>query len=237
VSVLLPVLIFLIFAAVIGLFAYQFYAKKKRKEEFATLAATQGFNYAPDDPLALLNTGLPLLSLGDDRGIENTMWGDFRGLQVEAADYWYYTESTDSKGHTSRSYRRYSIAITTVDAYLPDLTIQPENVLTRLADHVGLHDIDFESGEFNDRFQVKAAHRKFAFDFIDARMMKWLLSIDARYGIQTRATKLMVFSKQLAPADAFLLVGTMKELVDRIPALVWEDYGTPHAGEAEVSGS
>lgn len=231
-------LVALVFAAAIGLFVYEYYAKRKRRDQMASVARTHGFNYAPDDPLSLLNCGLPLLGLGDDRGIENTVWGDFKGLPINAADYWFYTESTDDHGATDRTYHRFSVAVTTVAAYLPDLSVEPENVFTRLADHLGLHDIDFESGGFNDRFQVKASHRKFAFDFIDARVMRWLLSIDSRYSLQTRGDKIMLYSKRLSPDELFLLIGTTKEMFDRVPSLVWEEYGSGRPpGEEEARTS
>jgi hypothetical protein len=113
-----------------------------------------------------------------------------------------------------------------VPAYLPNLSIEPENLVSWMADRVGFRDIDFESGEFNDRFQVKAESRKFAFEIIDARMMRWLLSIDPRFSVQMRGTRIVLYSRRVTPSELFLLMGTMKELRDRIPDLVWEEYGT-----------
>ncbi len=48
-------------------------------------------------------------------------------------------------------------------------------MLTRLAAHLGLHDIEFESDDFNRRFNVTCSDRKFANDLVDSRMNQWLL--------------------------------------------------------------
>ncbi|MEA2460776.1 MAG: hypothetical protein QOH90_953 [Actinomycetota bacterium] len=212
--------------AILALAGYSFYAKQRRREDVSALALRHGFNFDEGDPRAMLDCDLPLFTLGDDRGIENTVWGRWKDLDVSAADYWYYTESTDSKGTRRRSYRRFSVAMMTLPAWLPTLTIQPESIFSWLADKAGFHDIDFESEEFNARFQVSSENRKFAFEFVDARIMRWLLSVDPRYGIQMRGNNIIIFAKTLRPTELFSLIGTAKELHDRIPDLVWEEYGT-----------
>ena len=63
------------------------------------------------------------------------------------------------------------------------LTIDREGFFTRLADAIGLDDIEFELQEFNDAFNVKAKDRKFANDLIDQRMMRFLLTTDAAFRI------------------------------------------------------
>jgi hypothetical protein len=43
-----------------------------------------------------------------------------------------------------------------VPAAFPHLTMAREGLFTRLADHLGMEDIEFESPEFNRRYKVKA---------------------------------------------------------------------------------
>jgi len=47
--------------------------------------------------------------------------GEWKGLEIRAFDFRYYEESTDSKGHTSRSYSRFERVLTRIDASCPAL--------------------------------------------------------------------------------------------------------------------
>ncbi len=134
-----------------GIAAYAYYAKLQRQKEMGALAASQGLDFSIDDPFGTLGEPFSLLEKGDGRGVENVMWGLWHGLEVRAFDYWYYEESTDSNGHTSKSYHRFDCALGAVEARCPRLQIAEENVLTRLADALTLRDIEFESEEFNRR--------------------------------------------------------------------------------------
>lgn len=58
---------------------------------------------------------------------------------------------------------------------LSPLVLGRENVFTRLADSIGLPDIELELADFNRAFSVKCKDRKFANDFLDQRMMRLLL--------------------------------------------------------------
>jgi hypothetical protein len=57
-----------------------------------------------------------LLSLRDGWGVENVLWGTWQQMTVRAFDYWFFTESTDSKGHLTRSYSLLSCAVTEIPA-------------------------------------------------------------------------------------------------------------------------
>jgi hypothetical protein len=138
------------------------YFRKKRREELALMARQLGLEFSSDDPFHTLGYPFALLTRDDGRGVENVMWGAEQDIPVRQFDYWYYEESTDSEGRRSRSYRRFSCAVTEVDAVCSHLTISRENLFTAFADRIGLRDIEFESDEFNGRFNVKSQDRKFA---------------------------------------------------------------------------
>lgn len=170
-----PFLFFLVFLAAAAAIAYyQHQRKLERQREMAAVAASQGLDFSVHDPFGTLREPFSLLARGDGRGVENVLWGVWHGLEVRAFDYWYYEESTDSKGHRSKSYHRFDCALMLVDARCPRLEISNENVFTRLADALTFRDIEFESEEFNRRFTVKCPDRHFATAFCDARMMAWL---------------------------------------------------------------
>lgn len=157
--ILIPVLVPLLFVGVIALIIYAFVRARKRREDLFAFATHRGWGYARTDPFGMVNLGFSLFRKGEDRGCENVMWGTHQQMAFKEADYWYYTESTDSKGHTSRSYSYLSVCLVDVGAWLPRVSISRENVFTRLADHLSFRDIEFESGEFNKEFQVKAEDR------------------------------------------------------------------------------
>lgn len=203
--------------------------KLRRREGMARFATKHGFDYTTHAPPGLLAYGFPLFFKGDGRGAENGVVGHWKGMPFKAADFWYYTESTDSKGNRSKNYSRFSVAVIELEAWLPDIAIHRENVFTLLGDRLGLKDIDFESEEFNRAFQVKAKDRKFAFELVDPRMMQWLLSCDRRFGFEIHGKGVLIYSKPLKPTEMLPLVATLKEFRERVPRLVWTNYGTASA--------
>ncbi len=220
-----PFLIFVLFAAlmiVVAYFAYQ--AKKKRRLALQAFATQYGMTYSQSDPHGLLNYAFGLFQRGEGRGIENVLTGAWQECPVKAADYWYYTESTDSKGHKSKSYHHFSVVVVDVALGLPPVSLQREGFFTRLADHVGLRDIDFESEAFNRAWNVKADDREFAFKLVDARMMHFLMATEG-FGYEVCGPWLLIFSKRLKPTELIPLLGTAKGFHDQIPRLVWNEYG------------
>jgi hypothetical protein len=210
-------------AALIGYLGYAF--KKKRREALARMAASLGLEYSQEDPYDLKAMPFALFGLGDGRGTENVLSGTWQGIPLRECDYWYYDESTDSKGHRSRTYHRFSCAIMEVPLESAGLTIGRETMFTRMADHLGFHDIDFESEEFNREFQVKCSDKKFANDVVDARMMQWLLSAEG-WSFELNGPHLLCYHGRLKPEELVPLLGTMKAFREHVPRVAFELYGT-----------
>ena len=210
--------------AVAGFAVYAYLAKQKRIEAFGRMALQYGLTYASEDPFGTIAEPFHLFQMGDGRGIENVLYGAWQGIDVRAFDYWYYDESTDSKGHTSRSYSRFDCALLAVEAACSPITIDPENVLTRLADHLAMHDIQFESEAFNDAFNVKSPDRKFANDLIDARMQQWLLMLGRGYSFEVVGDRMLCFCRQIDPTGFIALLGTAKVFLENVPHLVASLY-------------
>ncbi len=204
--------------------------KQKRREALATMARQLGLEYSRDDVRGCLELPFSLLGRGDGRGTENVLWGVWQDVPVLEFDYWYYEESRDAKGNTSRTTYRFSCAVTEVEAGLSPLTLGRENVLTRLADSIGLHDVEFELEDFNRAFTVKCKDRRFANDFVDPRMMRWLLATDPGFSFEVCATRMLVYSKRRRPTDLVPLIGTLKQFRDQIPRVVYDLYGLPASG-------
>jgi hypothetical protein len=203
-----------------------YYFKRKRREALALMARQLGMEYSPQDQVGCLNYPFALLAKGEGRGTENVVWGTWQGIHMTEFDYWYYEESTNSKGHRSRTYYRFSCAVTEIAAQCAHLSLDREGVLTRLADHLGLHDIEFESDDFNRRFNVKCSDRKFANDLVDSRMMQWLLGVDGTFQFEVSGTWVLCYSSRLRPVDLVPLLGSAKQFVGHVPHVVFELYGT-----------
>jgi hypothetical protein len=151
----------------------------------------------------------------------------WQGIECRLFDYWYYEESTDSKGNRSRTYYRFSCVMSPVDAACSHLTLAHENVFTRLGDHLGFRDIELESEEFNRAFTVRSPDRKFAVDFCDARMMEWLLGHGRDFGFEVVGDRLLASCKRLQPTELVPLLGSMKGFRDQIPRVVFSLYPKP----------
>lgn len=99
-----PLLLFLVFGLLVAAVAYHQHQRKiERQQQFSALALGHGLDFSIDDPFDTLGEPFALFRRGDGRGVEDVLWGEWNELEIRAFDYWYDEESTDSKGHTSRS--------------------------------------------------------------------------------------------------------------------------------------
>jgi len=207
---------------------WQWQAKRKRHDAFVTLATQFGLEHATEDPFGLLGEPFALFSKGDGRGIDHVVWGEWQQMPLRAFDYWYYEESTDSNGHRSKSYSRFSGVITPIEAACSALSITPENVLTRLKDALTFRDIDFESEEFNRAFEVRCNDKKFAHTLIDARMVAWLLASGREHSFEIVGNRVLCYRKRVDPMAYVHLFGTTRGFREAIPAVVFNLY--PRSG-------
>jgi hypothetical protein len=209
----------------IGLVAwFSFVAKKKRRQGFALVARQLGLQYAPEDPFGILAEPFALFEKGDGRGVENVLWGRWQDVDVRLFDYWYYEETTDSKGNTSRTYYRFDCVMAPVDAACSRLVIEHENLGTRLANALTFHDIQFESDAFNKAFYVKSPDAKFANDFVDARMMDWLMAHAAGFSFEVDGDELLCSCRRIEPTAIVPLLGTANAFREQIPRVVYSLY-------------
>jgi hypothetical protein len=214
---------------------YSYHRKQQRRLALAAFAGQNGLVYSRDDPFGLIGYPFGLFSRGDGRGCENVVYGEWKGMPMQEADFWYYEQTTDSHGRTSKSYHRFSVVVANLGVDVPEVAIEKENLLTRIADHVGLHDVEFESEQFNRAFQVKTADREFCFKLVDARMMHWLVSTGGEFGFEIVGPWLLVHCGRLGPTELTPLIGTAKAFGDHIPQLVRMQYpGTSASTERGV---
>lgn len=216
------IVLFVVLAIAGAVVSYQL--KQKRLRALAAMAASLGMRFSRHDPFGLLDLPFELLRRGDGRGVENVLWGTHGDHEVRVFEYWYYEQTTDPKGNTTRSYSRFSCAMLELPIVCPSVSISPESFFTRLADVVGLRDIDFESEEFNRAMQVKGDDPRFANYLIDARMMEWLLATRG-WTFLVSGSHVMAVIHRLRPAEIPLIVEALAGFRQQMPRVVFDTYG------------
>jgi hypothetical protein len=232
-------LLFLLVFAVIGVAAYfAWQAKQKRREGLRMFALQHDMEFSVADPYGIpIAYPFHLFGLGDGRGCENVMAGVWHGLPVKEADYWYYTESTDSRGNRTKSYHRFSVVVADVACFLPHVSMEKESLFRKVAGHLGFRDIEFESEAFNRVYRVHALDREFAYKLLDARMIRWVESLGGEFGFEVSGPNLLVWSAKRGPSSLIPLFGSARMFCDHIPRLVWNEYGNGLARpDAPVAG-
>jgi len=223
VSVLIVVAIV---AAVAVVAWYTYRTRQKRREALFAFATRRGLGYSREDPFDLADAyGFALFRKGDGRGCENVLTGVWGGLPVKEADYWYYEQTSNGRGGTTRDYSYFSVAVADLTYSVPHVSIAHETFMTKLAEHLGFHDIEFESERFNRAFRVSSGDREFAFRLIDARMMEWLLQMGTDFGFEVLGPNLLVSFGRRAPADLPSLFDAEVGFDANIQVLVRRDDG------------
>jgi hypothetical protein len=96
--------------------------------------------------------------------------------------------------------------------------------MTRLGSHIGLHDVEFEYEDFNQRFRVKCNEQKFAFALLDGQMMQWLLAADTFESVEVVGPWVLLAAKKLEPARWLDLGTWLDQFHDHIPPVVYTTY-------------
>jgi hypothetical protein len=216
-------------------------AKRERRRALPRFALQHGMAYTEDDPYGLPARDFRLFREGEGRGCRNVLSGRWQNLPVTEADYWYYTNpstagSTTGSGGFSftsqgfspsnRSYYYFSIVLADLAVTVPYVSIRKATLFTKLAGHLGVHDIELGSADFDRQFKVTAADKEFAAKLIDPAMMQWLLSTGGEFAFEIGGTHLLVSCKLLPVTGLVKLLDTAKGFTDHIPQLVWAGHKT-----------
>lgn len=222
-----PGLFIVVVVAVVVAWAVITYQNAQRRiEALSGFAATHGFRYSAKAPKGFVRGfDFHLFSEGDGRGAENLLTGQWRGLPVAAADYWYYVETHDQKGGTSRTYHRFSVAVIDLAADVPHVRIEREDLFSWIADKIGMDDIELESEDFNRAFNLLARDREFACKLVDPRMMEWLLAAPSDLCVEVGGGHALVYRGRLDPGQLQSLLDDAADFVAQVPRLVWSEYG------------
>jgi hypothetical protein len=143
-------------------------------------------------------------------------------------DHLWGMDGWGDRGGTSRKERRYararSGAMVKVDAFLPSLLAEPANLLTRAFERIGAEDIDFESEEFNRRFDVRCSDKRFASLFLDAQMIDFMLDFDPDFGFETFGNYVLCHGRRCEARRLPVISEKMGTLVTLLNPLVYDEY-------------
>jgi hypothetical protein len=202
----------------------------RRSDEMRHVASQLGFVYSGDDTSAVDVVGFELFASGEERGTENLLNGVWDGVPVHVFDFWHSTERWPAGLELTDGRVTFTCAVTTVGAALFPLTIARHGVGSRVVGAVSIDDLSFELGEFNDAFDVRCRERRFAYELIDQRMMRWLLTTDPSFTFEVRGRWLLVYAPRMRPTDLLALLDTLKGFHDHVPRLVGDLYGPEGSG-------
>lgn len=228
-------IVLILLSAVIIWKAIEHRRRSARRGRILALAHRSGLDYSRYDTGNLGWLPFRFLAQGDERGIENVLHGTRDSTPVWVFDYWYIDRDQDAEGHTNEHTYRFTCARVDVPGMrFPKTRIAPETALSRLADAVGMRDLQFESDEFNRAFQIQSADRKFAYDLVDARMMRWLLlTREHDVAFEFNDEHVLLISPEV-PADRFLLLAAIsRDLLGKIPTVARELYRAPTVAPGE----
>jgi hypothetical protein len=158
-----------------------------------------------------------LFRAGKGQKAQNVVSGTHNNVPLQMFDYEYYVQNR------SREYHRFTCAFITIPAACPWLCLTHENIATRLADHLGIHDVELEYDEFNRRFKVNG-EQKFAFCMLDGQMMEWLLGADAFERVEVIGPWVLIVRSPLVPSAWTNLGNWLDAFHAHIPAVVYSSY-------------
>lgn len=140
--------------AVGGAFIWlQYYLEQKHVAAYQAFCASSGYQFVADVPGAqdAFTRIVPFFDRGYSRRWRHQISGQYNGVAFTAFQYDY----TVSTGKSSSTYRHAMVMWTTTRP-VPQFTLGPENLFTRIGDVLGFHDIDFtDDAAFSSEYRLK----------------------------------------------------------------------------------
>ena len=190
-------------------------AERRRSFDLQLLTTQLGFddfNPARDEGFAMGWGFLNRLAQGEDRYAFNLLRGIYHEQRLFVFDYHYQTGSGKSrKEHYS------TMLMLVCKEVFPQVTIKPDNLLSRLAAAFDGEDIKFESAEFSRTFRVRSQDKRFAYDVCNPQMMEYLLANrDLEVEIQGPVI-LLAFEPQMPVGQIEFNLQRLIEIRSRLP--------------------
>jgi hypothetical protein len=212
----------------IGLVLIPWVLAQRSSESIESVAARNGLEHSAVDPYGCTRVAFSLFRKGDGRVVEDVVWHQRPdGLVTRAFAFSYYVEQEDDFGHVRRQHTRFSCVMAQADGAWPEVSITREGFMEKALDLLGLGDIELESDEFNRRFALRSPDRRFAVTLVDARMIDFLLTTDARFGFFVKGRWILLVSDPVSPPLVPALMRLAETFIEHIPRVVYELWPSP----------
>jgi hypothetical protein len=204
--------------------AWAAWVRAQRFQDMPVVAAKAGLQFSEVDRFNSAAVPFPLFRKGEGRRIKNLMWRDGPG-HPRVFDYGYFTVYRDKNGNTHQRWHWFACALVQHNGRWPELLLTRERLVDRVAQTLGIDDVELESEEFNRTFVVQCENRKFATDMLDPQMMEFLLGTQGMIEIHSKGRFVLATAGQLPAAAMVGLLGVAEGFVARVPPTVWDVHG------------
>jgi hypothetical protein len=175
-----------------------------------------GLDFAPLD-LRLDTAWLPFPMFGHSKhGTENVVWNRRLGEGVQAFDLWYVDPADERSG----ARRTLTCAVVTLRSSCPRLRVAPRDVLDDVARAFGGEEVRLELEAFDRRFRVETDDVRFAFAFLDQRLMEAFLALPEGVTADVNEDVLLLSAPRLPAEQVLVLFDTAVAIGRRVPRVV-----------------
>lgn len=214
-----PIVIVALVAGGIAWAAYAYNERLKARMRAVASAAGLQVDVSTKKPPPL---DFDLFDTGSSKKVRAQMWR--AGEQDSVFQYQYTVKSGDN----STTYE-YTAALVEVPFTAPHLNISTENWWSKAKRAVGLRDIEVESPQFNDRYQVRCDDERFAIALLDPPMIAWMLSPESGSGTVTfefGGRWMLCHCDQLKLEQLPGMLAWAQSVREQLPAVLTELYGS-----------
>lgn len=204
--------------------------RRRRREAIAGWAVAHGWQVLGADRSLARRWPGPPFNTGSSRRTSEILSGQVGGRQALSFRYTYTTTSRAGETQTSQDHEHHVVAVF-LPVALPALALTPESLGTKIATAFGGQDIRFESAQFNSLWRVTSPDLRFAHDVLHPRTMERLLRPDMTgRPLRFAGDAVLTWTTGVPRLDVIeARVAGLNELIDAVPAYVWQDRARPTA--------
>jgi hypothetical protein len=163
---------------------------------------------------------------GHTWSISNLLVGRIEGADWYLFDYLYHTTQSTGKSTTTVPHPTGVVAVR-LPLSLPNLSLSPENVFSKVGSFFGMDELDFELEEFNKRYFVRCSERKLAYDLLHPQMIEFLMECPTRTWQIAGQYIVMTRPNYYDPEEMQEIMKELRGFIARIPKYVEQDHGLP----------
>jgi hypothetical protein len=211
----------IIVVGLLGFLAFAIYRIRVRPRMTAGAleASGAGLRHSAKDRLGLRNLPFGLLArVAPPATVGNVIWGRWQGMNLTLFDLWSAGRQFGPPNEGAGAYR---CVVMPFPAGWPDIVVEPERLTSQIPQGLSPREIQFESEEFNRRFEVRCADQRFAIAVLDGRMITWLLSLDDGWGFETHTGRLLAYAPLQEGVDPLISLEVPRAFLEHVPEVVY----------------